>query len=95
MNSGHGKETQLREPNVLISMWVQHSLRDSSRVLLDAETSTERPDAIRSAIEADAGNRVADMHIRRVGPHHFAAIVSVVRPRTPQACALQGAVPRT
>jgi Co/Zn/Cd efflux system component len=37
-----------------------------------------RSHSIRAAIEADADNRVADLHLWRVGPRHLAAIISVV-----------------
>jgi len=45
----------------------------------------EQREAIRSVIEADGGNRVADLHVWRVGPSHPSAIVSIVThdPREP------------
>jgi len=45
----------------------------------------DRRREIQKAVEADADNRVADLHIWRVGPRHLAAIVSVVthEPREP------------
>ena len=64
--------------SVVIARWSYGLLRDTGGVLLDAEVASERRDAIRAAIEADADNRVADLHIWRVGPRHFAAILSVV-----------------
>jgi cation diffusion facilitator family transporter len=71
--------------SLVIARWSYGLLRDTSRVLLDAEISRERRDAIREAIEADEGTRVADLHVWRVGPRHLAAIVSVVAhaPREP------------
>jgi Co/Zn/Cd efflux system component len=47
--------------------------------------SWQHPREIQRAIESDADNRVADLHVWRVGPHHLAAIVSVVthEPRDP------------
>jgi Co/Zn/Cd efflux system component len=38
-------------------------------------------------LEADAGDRIADLHIWRVGPGHNAAVVSLVsdRPEAPTA----------
>ena len=33
---------------------------------------------IRSAIEADADNRVADLHVWRVGSSHWAALIGLV-----------------
>jgi cation diffusion facilitator family transporter len=69
---------------LVIARWSYGLLRDTSRVLLDAEADTERRSAVRAAIEADAGCRVADLHIWRVGPSHLAAILSVVS-RTPHS----------
>jgi len=71
--------------SVVIARWSFGLLRDTSGVLLDAEISHARREAIRNAIESDAGSRVADLHVWRVGPRHLAAIVSVVDhdPREP------------
>lgn len=71
--------------SIVIARWSIALLRDTSRVLLDAEVGAGRRDAITSAIEADADNRVTDLHVWRVGPRHLAAIVSVVthEPRDP------------
>jgi cation diffusion facilitator family transporter len=71
--------------SVVIARWSYGLLRDTSRVLLDAELPEARLAAIRAAIEADADARVADLHVWRVGPRHLAAIVSLVAhdPREP------------
>ena len=69
----------------VIAHWSYGLLRDTSRVLLDAEVPRERLAAIRDAIECDADTRVTDLHVWRVGPRHLAAILSVVAhaPREP------------
>jgi len=71
--------------SLVIARWSYGLLRDTSRVLLDAEVPEDRLAAIRGAIEADADARVADLHVWRVGPRHLAAIVSLVahEPREP------------
>jgi cation diffusion facilitator family transporter len=71
--------------SVVIARWSYGLLRDTSRVLLDAEAPEERLAEIREVIEADADARVADLHVWRVGPRHLAAIVSLVAhdPREP------------
>jgi cation diffusion facilitator family transporter len=71
--------------SVVIARWSWGLLRDSGRVLLDAEASDEHRREIREAIESREGDRVADLHVWRVGPRHLAAIVSVVSddPREP------------
>lgn len=64
--------------SLVIARWSYGLLRDTGRVLLDAEVAPERREAIRAAIEADSESRIADLHIWRVGPRHLAAIISVV-----------------
>lgn len=71
--------------SVVIARWSIGLLRDTSAVLLDAEVSSKRRGRIIDAIEADADNRVCDLHLWRVGPEHLGTIVSVVthQPREP------------
>ena len=47
-------------------------------LVVEAPSDGDATGAIQAAIEADADNRVADLHVWRVGPRHLAAIVSVV-----------------
>jgi cation diffusion facilitator family transporter len=61
----------------VIARWSVGLLRDTSAVLLDAEVEPARRSAIRAALEA-GGDRVADLHVWRVGRRHHAAIVAVV-----------------
>lgn len=69
----------------VIAVWAYGLLRDSSRVLLDREADPAVAHHIRADVEAQGGDRVADLHLWRVGPGHFAAIVTVVthQARTP------------
>jgi Co/Zn/Cd efflux system component len=71
--------------SIVIARWSLALLRDTSAVLLDAEVPDERRRQIQAAIEAEADNRVCDLHLWRVGRRHLAAIVSVVthEPRDP------------
>jgi cation diffusion facilitator family transporter len=70
---------------VVIALWAKDLVRDTARALLDGEVGSARHEEVRRAIEADADNRVADLHVWRVGPRHLAVIVSVVthQPRPP------------
>lgn len=70
---------------VVIARWSIGLLRDTSAVLLDFEVPEQRLAAVRAALEADADNKVADLHLWRVGPRHLAVIASVVThtPREP------------
>jgi len=70
----------------VILRWSIGLLRDSGAVLLDIGPAPEVVAEIRRQVEADADNKVADLHVWRLGPGHFAAIVSVVtdEPRPPE-----------
>ncbi len=71
--------------SVVIARWSVGLLRDTGAVLLDAEVGEARTAAMRAAVEGGGDDRVADLHVWRVGPRHLAAIVSVVTsaPRAP------------
>ena len=62
----------------VILVWSWGLIRDCQRVLLDADVDEEVIVGIRRRIEADADNRVADLHVWRVGPRHLAAIISLM-----------------
>lgn len=52
-------------------------------------TLTENQEAIaeiKSIIESDSDNRISDIHVWRVGPHHLSAIISIVThfPKSPE-----------
>jgi cation diffusion facilitator family transporter len=70
---------------VVIARWSFGLLRDTAAVLRDAEVRPEQRSEIQDTLEADAGTRVADLHVWRVGPRHLAAVVSLVcsEPRAP------------
>lgn len=62
--------------SIVIAVWAWSLIRDTAAVLLDAsEPALEAK--IRSIVGADAGLRLADLHVWRVGPAAHAAIVSV------------------
>ena len=63
---------------IVIGHWAIGLLRDSGRVLLDAEDHDEVGEQIRALVEADADTRITDLHIWRVGPRSRACILSVV-----------------
>ncbi len=69
----------------IILRWAWGLMRTTGSILLDAAPSGEVTDSVRRAIEAEADNRVADLHVWRVGPGHLAAVVTVVthHARTP------------
>jgi cation diffusion facilitator family transporter len=63
---------------VVITRWSYGLLRETSKILLDSGVSQETISAIRTVIEEDSDNRVADLHVWRLGSHHLAAEISVV-----------------
>jgi cation diffusion facilitator family transporter len=62
----------------VIMRWSYGLLRDTSKILLDRDVSTETVATIYSTIEADSDNRVSDLHIWRIGANQLAAIISIV-----------------
>jgi cation diffusion facilitator family transporter len=71
--------------SVVIARWSWGLLGVTSSVLLDGEIEEGRRRSLVAAIERHGDDRVADLHVWRVGPRHLAAIVSVVTqsPREP------------
>ncbi len=69
----------------LITVWAWGLMRDSGNVLLDRSVRAEVRDGVRSAIEGDADNRLADFHVWSIGPGIYAAVLSVVThdPKSP------------
>jgi cation diffusion facilitator family transporter len=61
---------------IVIARWSLGLMRASGMVLLDA-SDAELPNAIRSSLERGS-DRVADLHVWRVGPGHKAAVLSIV-----------------
>lgn len=62
----------------VITRWSVGLLRESGHVLLDRQAPEPLLSAIREAIEARPGDRVSDLHVWRISPDGWSAIVSVV-----------------
>jgi cation diffusion facilitator family transporter len=62
---------------LVIAHWSWRLIRDAGAVLLDAAPDSELAAAIRTRLERGE-DRIADLHVWRVGPGHHAAIVSLV-----------------
>jgi len=71
--------------SIIIARWAWRLLGTTGRILLDADPSAETTTAVRKAIEAEPDNRIADLHVWRVGPGHLAAVLTIVThdPRPP------------
>ncbi|MSR62030.1 MAG: cation transporter [Planctomycetes bacterium] len=63
---------------VVILRWSYGLARDAGAVLLDTERDPELAARVRTLLEGTNGDRVIDLHVWRVGPGRFAAIVSLV-----------------
>jgi len=62
---------------VVIANWAWGLIRDTGGILLDMNADHDMSNAIRTAIEMN-GDRMADLHLWRLGPGHLGAIVSIV-----------------
>jgi cation diffusion facilitator family transporter len=70
---------------VLVTRWSWGLLRDTSRVLLDAQLPGDATERLRQAIEAHGSDRIADLHLWSIGPGIHAAAIVVVsdEPQSP------------
>jgi cation diffusion facilitator family transporter len=66
---------------VVISLWAYALVRDTGHILLDMTPDTALATRIRQRVEA-GGDRVADLHLWRLGPGHLGAILSIVTAQT-------------
>ncbi|MFE8032454.1 CDF family Co(II)/Ni(II) efflux transporter DmeF [Thiohalocapsa marina] len=63
----------------LVSVWAYGLLRDSGRVLIDAEMDTPLVDAVREIVtRLPVPARITDLHLWRVGRNKYACILSLV-----------------
>ena len=71
---------------LVIARWSWTLIRASGAVLLDAAPNAALEKAIRTRLERD-DDRIADLHVWRLGPGHHSAIVSLVSddPQTVEA----------
>ncbi len=65
---------------LVIGSWSYSLVRDTGAILLDMEPDTTVKDGIRRIVE-EQGDRLADLHVWRLGPGHLGAIVAVVTER--------------
>jgi len=63
--------------SIVIASWSFGLIRDTGAILLDMIPDRRMADNLRETIECD-GDRLADLHLWRLGPGHLGAIVSVV-----------------
>ncbi|MFQ2002568.1 cation diffusion facilitator family transporter [Aeromonas veronii] len=63
---------------VLVAVWAWGLLRDSGRVLLDAEMDTPLVAEIREVIAELPGTALRDLHVWRVGQQQYACVLSLL-----------------
>lgn len=61
---------------VVIASWSLGLIRDTGAILLDMNPDRTMAEKLRETIEGD-GDKVADLHLWRLGPGHLGAVVSV------------------
>jgi cation diffusion facilitator family transporter len=61
----------------VIASWALTLIRDTSAILLDMNPDASMSEILRATIEGD-GDRLADLHLWRLGPGHLGAILCVV-----------------
>jgi len=62
---------------LVIANWSYSLVRDTGAILLDMNPDRDMTEELRKTIEAE-GDRLADLHLWRLGPGHLGAIVSVI-----------------
>ena len=60
----------------VIASWAYGLIRDTGAILLDMNPDRKMSERLRDTIEQD-GDRLTDLHLWRLGPGHFGAILSV------------------
>ena len=62
--------------SVVIATWSWGLMRDTGAILLDMAPDPALADQLRRAVQ-EQGDRIADLHVWRLGPGHLGAIVSI------------------
>ena len=62
---------------LVIANWSYGLVRDTGAILVDMNVSDTMTNKVRAAIEA-TGDKLADLHVWRLGPGHFGTVISVV-----------------
>jgi cation diffusion facilitator family transporter len=62
---------------LVIANWSFGLLRDTGAILVDISPDAALENRVRAVVES-AGDRLVDLHVWRLGPGHFGAVVSIV-----------------
>lgn len=63
--------------SVVIARWSIRLLKDTGRILMDIDPAAKRARRAREILEGEKGVEVVDLHVWRLGPGHYGAIVSL------------------
>jgi cation diffusion facilitator family transporter len=63
---------------LIITHWSYGLLQETSGILLDKHIAADRAEQIQAKIENESDNRVSDIHVWKIGPADYAAIISIV-----------------
>jgi len=63
---------------VIITRWSYGLVKQTAPILLDGSIDEQYKLKVKDCIERDSDNRVSDLHIWKISPSHYAAIISLV-----------------
>jgi Co/Zn/Cd efflux system component len=63
---------------LVIIRWGIGLAKDTGNILLDCDVNTAKYEAIRKVLESDSDNRVADMHLFKIGSQRMVGLISIV-----------------
>jgi len=63
---------------LVIIRWSYSLLKETSPILLDTNGEENNKAVIKTKVESDSDNRICDLHVWKVGPNDYAAIISLV-----------------
>jgi Co/Zn/Cd efflux system component len=62
---------------LVIANWSYGLVRDTGGILMDMRPNEKMLEKVRATVEM-AGDKLIDLHVWRLGPGHFGAVISVV-----------------
>jgi cation diffusion facilitator family transporter len=63
---------------ILVIRWTYFLLKETGVILLDKGAAGSISEEIRKLVESDAGTRISDLHVWKVGMNKYACIISIV-----------------
>ncbi len=63
---------------LVITRWSLSLLKETGPILLDENIEENNKSEIKAIVELDSDNRISDLHLWKVGPNDYAAIISLV-----------------